>query len=179
MFSFFFNDTAITEIYTLSLHDVFFFNDTATTEIYTLSLHDALPIVTRGIRRQHLVHDVQAAIGVGTELELGIGQDDAALARVVGGELVDAQGGVAHALGQVGTDLLHHRIEIDVLVMVADGGLGRGGEDRLRQLLGLAQAVGQVDTADLAGALVVLPAAADQVAAGDRFHRHQIGRAHV
>src|SRR5258708_22338069 len=26
------------------VHDVFFFNDTATTEIYTLSLHDALPI---------------------------------------------------------------------------------------------------------------------------------------
>src|SRR3712207_9462750 len=31
------------------LYGVFFFNDTATTEIYTLSLHDALPIsmVTR------------------------------------------------------------------------------------------------------------------------------------
>src|SRR5258708_21600742 len=28
----------------LSLSMVFFFNDTATTEIYTLSLHDALPI---------------------------------------------------------------------------------------------------------------------------------------
>ena len=27
---------------------VFFFNDTATTEIYTLSLHDALPIYTSG-----------------------------------------------------------------------------------------------------------------------------------
>src|SRR6266568_5693862 len=27
---------------------VFFFNDTATTEIYTLSLHDALPIFARG-----------------------------------------------------------------------------------------------------------------------------------
>src|SRR5690349_23665879 len=26
---------------------LFFFNDTATTEIYTLSLHDALPIYTR------------------------------------------------------------------------------------------------------------------------------------
>ena len=26
------------------LYIVFFFNDTATTEIYTLSLHDALPI---------------------------------------------------------------------------------------------------------------------------------------
>src|SRR2546427_13104431 len=47
---------------------VFFFNDTATTEIYTLSLHDALPIwgyvdwsfvgscgdrVSRGVRQQH------------------------------------------------------------------------------------------------------------------------------
>src|SRR2546430_6597447 len=28
----------------------FFFNDTATTEIYTLSLHDALPILTPGVR---------------------------------------------------------------------------------------------------------------------------------
>src|SRR6266699_7114257 len=27
----------------------FFFNDTATTEIYTLSLHDALPIATHGL----------------------------------------------------------------------------------------------------------------------------------
>ena len=26
------------------IDEVFFFNDTATTEIYTLSLHDALPI---------------------------------------------------------------------------------------------------------------------------------------
>src|SRR3712207_8912088 len=29
---------------------MFFFNDTATTEIYTLSLHDALPICPRGVR---------------------------------------------------------------------------------------------------------------------------------
>src|SRR3712207_8823649 len=29
----------------------FFFNDTATTEIYTLSLHDALPICRDGLRR--------------------------------------------------------------------------------------------------------------------------------
>src|SRR2546422_1013823 len=28
----------------------FFFNDTATTEIYTLSLHDALPISSTGLR---------------------------------------------------------------------------------------------------------------------------------
>src|SRR2546426_7987931 len=31
---------------------LFFFNDTATTEIYTLSLHDALPISSRLARRQ-------------------------------------------------------------------------------------------------------------------------------
>src|SRR5687767_15925490 len=31
---------------------VFFFNDTATTEIYTLSLHDALPICDRSLHGQ-------------------------------------------------------------------------------------------------------------------------------
>src|SRR5256885_15000107 len=38
------------------LYFLFFFNDTATTEIYTLSLHDALPIcVCRAVaRRRHL-----------------------------------------------------------------------------------------------------------------------------
>src|SRR3712207_9017833 len=34
---------------------VFFFNDTATTEIYTLSLHDALPI--SGVGQQARSHD--------------------------------------------------------------------------------------------------------------------------
>src|SRR2546425_2690717 len=32
-----------------SYHMFFFFNDTATTEIYTLSLHDALPICIAGV----------------------------------------------------------------------------------------------------------------------------------
>src|SRR2546422_8066691 len=34
----------------ISLFLFFFFNDTATTEIYTLSLHDALPICRRRVR---------------------------------------------------------------------------------------------------------------------------------
>src|SRR5258708_14692693 len=47
----------------------FFFNDTATTEIYTLSLHDALPISTiiwahMGLGR--VVHPVQASASAGT-----------------------------------------------------------------------------------------------------------------
>src|SRR5689334_24277065 len=37
----------------LSLSSLFFFNDTATTEIYTLSLHDALPISPPARPRQH------------------------------------------------------------------------------------------------------------------------------
>src|SRR5438309_7603068 len=32
----------------ISMFSIFFFNDTATTEIYTLSLHDALPISSGG-----------------------------------------------------------------------------------------------------------------------------------
>src|SRR3712207_7977614 len=35
---------SLTSLRTFALFIVFFFNDTATTEIYTLSLHDALPI---------------------------------------------------------------------------------------------------------------------------------------
>src|SRR3712207_9166956 len=35
------------------LYLFFFFNDTATTEIYTLSLHDALPICPQACSRRH------------------------------------------------------------------------------------------------------------------------------
>src|SRR2546427_10289460 len=38
----------------------FFFNDTATTEIYTLSLHDALPICARVVRQRSRVAGYQA-----------------------------------------------------------------------------------------------------------------------
>src|SRR5438270_13874026 len=40
----------------LFLFFFFFFNDTATTEIYTLSLHDALPIYRRDILPCHARH---------------------------------------------------------------------------------------------------------------------------
>src|SRR3712207_8363354 len=41
-----------------------FFNDTATTEIYTLSLHDALPIFT-GLLALSILGDVRSAINSG------------------------------------------------------------------------------------------------------------------
>src|SRR6267143_1693207 len=36
----------LSRLYSYMFYSIFFFNDTATTEIYTLSLHDALPIFT-------------------------------------------------------------------------------------------------------------------------------------
>src|SRR5256886_4850265 len=47
---------------------IFFFNDTATTEIYTLSLHDALPIYVCGARpagRRVRASGARARIGAG------------------------------------------------------------------------------------------------------------------
>src|SRR3546814_4407296 len=53
-------------------------------------------------------------------LELGVGQQDPALGRVVGGEAVQPQGRVAHRLGQLGAAQAHRGVEVDVLVVVAD-----------------------------------------------------------
>src|ERR1035438_4758005 len=44
--------------------DVFFFNDTATTEIYTLSLHDALPICWAAISPGPLTNPARATRSV-------------------------------------------------------------------------------------------------------------------
>src|SRR3712207_7045518 len=62
------------------MHALFFFNDTATTEIYTLSLHDALPICGEELLQQGpsvgLARPVQAEAGPG----LGCALDDAGAA---------------------------------------------------------------------------------------------------
>ena len=58
---------------------VFFFNDTATTEIYTLSLHDALPISVSVVAAQSgfdsviSVADGGFEYGVQIEIRTGIG----------------------------------------------------------------------------------------------------------
>src|SRR3989442_13434921 len=45
-------ERSIAAVLVLPVVIVFFFNDTATTEIYTLSLHDALPISSHGPPRR-------------------------------------------------------------------------------------------------------------------------------
>jgi len=56
------------------LFGVFFFNDTATTEIYTLSLHDALPISVKthlaSIYRKLDVESRAAALAAARDLHL-------------------------------------------------------------------------------------------------------------
>src|SRR5256886_14917183 len=52
----------------------FFFNDTATTEIYTLSLHDALPIYTDQVfLGGQVVHRVEEEGPVAHDVEEGVG----------------------------------------------------------------------------------------------------------
>src|SRR3712207_9435127 len=55
----------------------FFFNDTATTEIYTLSLHDALPIFSQEVGSKG--HSLEALHRLG-EISLIQGDDERALA---------------------------------------------------------------------------------------------------
>src|SRR3989449_11574441 len=52
----------------------FFFNDTATTEIYTLSLHDALPILLKpyGVSiASDMVYDLASNVQVGIPAQFG------------------------------------------------------------------------------------------------------------
>src|SRR5215467_15083048 len=53
----------------------FFFNDTATTEIYTLSLHDALPIYGRGAAAGNLGNDGADGKTASGSWQLAIGED--------------------------------------------------------------------------------------------------------
>src|SRR2546425_9391665 len=59
----------------LALVSFFFFNDTATTEIYTLSLHDALPICQRlkTLARSHYVDAAVAGFALAMLAEAGDG----------------------------------------------------------------------------------------------------------
>src|SRR3712207_9394962 len=54
------------------IHVFFFFNDTATTEIYTLSLHDALPICCRSAKR--LGAAIRAAVSVTCKSAVSLNQ---------------------------------------------------------------------------------------------------------
>src|SRR5215467_15119302 len=66
----------------------FFFNDTATTEIYTLSLHDALPISPSSGRRYPLAEGQTWAIGRGDGCAVLLGSRDRKSTRLNSSHLV-------------------------------------------------------------------------------------------
>src|ERR1051326_9529756 len=77
---------------------VFFFNDTATTEIYTLSLHDALPICAQVERVEAAARGDVAVAGAGAQAALHVVEDHGAVAGghfAVAAQTVRAHGAVA------------------------------------------------------------------------------------
>src|SRR2546422_4978303 len=63
--------SAIVPLASAELIYFFFFNDTATTEIYTLSLHDALPISGERLGAVLAAHQRNGAEGAGVVAALG------------------------------------------------------------------------------------------------------------
>ena len=87
---------------------------------------------------------------------------------------VDVEGEGAQVFCVASADGVDHLLEGDVFV-VADGVLGCGGEDRLGEAVGLAQACGELDAADGSGLLVILPAGAGEIAADDALDGEHLG----
>lgn len=99
-----------------------------------------------GIRGEHLVAQHHVAVLIQTKLKLGVGNDDAAGERIFSTLLIQGNGVVAQLGGvllAVAGELLFQHLDAlfvgDVLVVVADLGLGGGSVDRLGQLVGLLQ----------------------------------------
>ena len=117
-----------------------FVNDTATTEIYTLSLHDALPIcVNYGyVSRLHPDGYVDSSFNIGTGLDdivwaLGVQADRK---PIPGGRYENIDGNPVDALGRLNADgVFDGTFGIDVgvdgevfaVAVQADGGIVIGG----------------------------------------------------
>src|SRR3712207_9109557 len=84
---------------------LFFFNDTATTEIYTLSLHDALPIsggvlLVGGVEQRHHVRTDRLAVaeGGGERQPLGAVHVDQVLADRKSTRLNSSHANISYAV---------------------------------------------------------------------------------
>ncbi len=129
-----------------------------------------------GVRSEHFVGDDDVALFIETELELGVGDDDALGTGVVRALVVQREGAVSQLLRilfALARELLLEDFDGlfigDVLVMVTDLRLGGRGVDGFRQLVGLLQALRQFDAADGAVLAVALPAGTGDVTTDDGF----------
>ena len=90
---------------------------------------------------------------------------------------INLQTEVFDALGRFLAKNLHALLHVDVLVMTGFS-LGRGREDRLRQLRPELQSSRQFDSANALGFLIFLPAGAGQITAHNAFDRQRLRFAH-
>ena len=126
------------------------------------------------VRGKHLVAENDVAILIETKLELGVGDDDTFGQSVVCTLLVKSESSVFDLLcillslaGECLLQNLDALLKADVLVMLADLGLGGRCVDGLRKLCAFLQTLRKSDTAYGLGLLVALPAAAGDVTADD------------
>ena len=131
----------------------------------------------RGVGGEYLVGQDDGVTET-AELELRVGDDNTALGRVVGGGGVYLQRQVAQGRGILFPEDFRKALEGDVLVVVANLGLGGGGEDGLGQLRGVHEALGQLYAADGALAVVLLQAATSQIPAHDALGGEHVGLLH-
>ena len=129
---------------------------------------------TAGVGREALVDQRNLAID-DTELELGVGDDDASSRGILGSGLVNLEGQVANLRGDVLAHDLAATLERNVLVVVADLGLRGRREQRLGKLGSLRQALGQLNAADGAVLVIGLLARTGQIAADDALDRNRLG----
>ena len=132
---------------------------------------------TAAVRCQHFIAQDNAAIFIQTELELGVGNDDASAEGVIRAFLIQSKGIIPDLLrvllpvaGKCLFQDLYRLLEADVLVMIADFRLGAGRIDGFRQLIAFFQARGKFDPAYSAVLLIAGPAAAGDISPDDALN---------
>src|ERR1035437_4505074 len=130
---------------------------------------------TRTVWREDFVDQQRTAADV-TELELGVGDDDAALRGQVTATAVHAPAETLQVSGSLRAEQGTHSGDGDVLV-VPDGGLRGRTEDRLCESIALDETGREILTCERPLLAVLLPSRSGQVAAHDTFHGEHLGAA--
>ncbi|PHH50430.1 hypothetical protein CFIMG_004502RA [Ceratocystis fimbriata CBS 114723] len=132
------------------------------------------------IRCQNLVsqHDLICFL-IQSKLKLGVGNDDAALKRILCSGRVQRQSQLLDALGVLfAPDQCSNLAGVDVLVLLALLGLGGGRKQRLRKLLALLHPSRHGNAVHRAFGLVLGPCTTANVAAHNGLNREDLQAAH-
>src|SRR6266545_3356742 len=132
--------------------------------------------VAGGVGREGLVDPDQAPVDP-AELELRVGEEQPAGSGVLARAAIQVERQIAQPLRLLGAEAVGHCLKGDVLVVSALA-LGGRREDRLRQAIGLNEAGGKPDAADLLRLPVFCPAGTGDVPARHALERNDFGLLH-